>query len=290
MRGISGLVFGLGLGVLLTGGQAKAQEAAKPAVQIVIGADGSVRVIDAKTGKEIARVVAEKQADSSQKQQAQKQLEKARKELERVLRVQQEAQPVPPALPLKKKDPIERPPVRVQIVQDGPPRIPGQPVLPPAGASVGGSLEKKIDLILKQLDELRRDVNQLKSKLDGKQPNRLQLHWEVVPNPAKDGKDKKKPEPPRILIAPIGKDKIELRPLPDKGDSKLEKEVIEGLNDLLRKLEGESKDKRKKAAGEKSNKERPVDRNVELERRLERILQEAEELRREIGKTKPATK
>ena len=55
MRGTYGLILCLGLAGLLTGTIVSAQDAAKPiTIQVVVGPDGTIKILDAKTGKEIA--------------------------------------------------------------------------------------------------------------------------------------------------------------------------------------------------------------------------------------------
>ena len=54
MRGIYTLILSLGLGGLLAGADLRAQDAPKPlAIKVVTGADGSIKIIDLKTGKEL---------------------------------------------------------------------------------------------------------------------------------------------------------------------------------------------------------------------------------------------
>ena len=65
MRIFSRLVIAAGLGVAMWVSQASAQDA-PPAVLVLIGADGTVRVIDGKTGKELARVAAQAQPKPGQ--------------------------------------------------------------------------------------------------------------------------------------------------------------------------------------------------------------------------------
>jgi hypothetical protein len=79
MRMISGLLLGLGLALWTP--LASAQEPI--AIQVTIGADGAINVIDAKTGKVLARVAGQKGQAAPD---AQKQLEHARHQLEEMLR------------------------------------------------------------------------------------------------------------------------------------------------------------------------------------------------------------
>jgi hypothetical protein len=296
MRGISGWIVSVGVGVFLTSGWASAQDAVKPAVQVIIGADGSVKVIDPSTGKEINSVVTKVQTApkaDQQRLQAHGQLELARMQLERVLRAQHLEVAPPQGAKKDKKDPK---PIEIELQLDfGLPQggkkdkkeakpieiefhiIPGPDgklrfIQAPKAKPAADTLEKKIDLLLRQMEELRRDVNQLKNKIEGKKPE-VRL-WQIIPQEGKD----KKPEPPRFL----------LKPTPSKGELELYKEAIEkNMEELLKKLKAESRDKAKRAA----EKERPpVDRNAELEQRIERILREAEELRREISKKKTPAK
>jgi len=87
MRSISWLIFSLGLGVFLSSGSAGAQDAVKPSVQVVIGPDGSVKVIDPKTGKEVPSVVTKLPAKpaAAPAKELQIHLELAHFELEKLL-------------------------------------------------------------------------------------------------------------------------------------------------------------------------------------------------------------
>ena len=59
----SSLFFGFGLIVLVSCGLAAAQDAAKPkAIEVIVGADGVVKIFDANTGKEIAQPISKAQA------------------------------------------------------------------------------------------------------------------------------------------------------------------------------------------------------------------------------------
>jgi hypothetical protein len=271
MRSISSLWFGIGLVLLQPCTWAEAQDTPRPAVQVIVGPNGDIRVFDPKTGKEIASVVTKVQT-----QRAQGQLERARFELEGLLLDGQRVQRVQGEKAEPKKEKAGKP-LELEF-NFGP--GPGKPLVltlqaPPAA----GSLEKKVDLILKNLDELRRDVNQLKSKLEGKKVE-VEL-WRVVPIPAKDGKDKdKRPDAPRIQIKPAPGQKLE---------KQVEPELRKVLEDLLKRRIEEATEKARKAPPERRPEPRP-DRNAELERRLERILREAEELRREILKSKSPAK
>jgi hypothetical protein len=331
MRRIRWFVLGIGLAVA-TG--AWAQEAPRPAVKVVVGAEGSVKVFDANTGKEIpakvqkadgqsnseknvdqrrdptkeeiekemerrlievlkeiewssqgrgtrvpldekavARLLQEqlkdansgpkrdadqKRRDEDQRRRdlekarrdAEKALEDARREIESILKERQkDAKPEPKRAEKPKVIELE---LRDIIIDKD--KRPGQ----------SASVDQKLDLILKQMAELRRDVNDLKKKLEGQgSPGR---------QPG-DGRDKK-PGEFRFEFKP-GADK---KPDGSRFEFKWDEETMKQLHDMIRKkLES-------KAAPETPA--RQPDRNADIERRLERMIREAEELRREILKSK----
>lgn len=360
MGGIRGLIFSLGLGVFMTCASAQAQDAAKPiAIQVVIGADGSVQIIDAKTGKVLTTVPAQGQARPMKPKadEAQQQLEQARKQLERVLQQQKERDAkLLPAKPMDTKDEALRKAIEYlqrqqarEAVPQPPPGYRGVPLNKVMPGAAPASADAKLDLILKQLADLRKDVDGIKKKLDGKQPDGVRV-WDFVPK-GKDGKPGvieielfPKPVAPRIEIKPIqlpgDKDKkpavrqfqlvpanpgsqpnpealkrleelikqLEAekkaaKPLPDKRvipapGQKLDpalkneldallKEVTEGqkqIDDLIKRLEGQAKDPGKKKVTIELP--RTIDRNAQLERRIEMLLREVDDLRREIQKSK----
>ncbi|MBI2805798.1 MAG: hypothetical protein HYX68_12535 [Planctomycetes bacterium] len=209
MRGIHVPFLGLALIGLLLGGTANAQKATKPAaVKVIVGADGSIKVIDVKTGKEIAaEIVRTARKDGAQEaeerlrrealerqrreadeaalkalRQEQERLERARQEAlrreqQRQLEAQQKAlqdalqrefnklkdKKIVVAQP-KAKTPaagkamilkiVIGPDGKAQIVADEP-------------AAAPRTVEGKLDLILKQLGDLRRDVDIIQKKLTG---------------------------------------------------------------------------------------------------------------------------
>jgi glycosyltransferase involved in cell wall biosynthesis len=266
MRNTSWFILGIGSALIWGHTASFAQDAPRPPVQVVIGPNG-IKVIDPKTGKEVPSVVTripdappriqiEIALDKKQKTSGvfeiefDLQLDQAHKELLRAIQVQQ-------AKGSPKVDKIEIKQLEFKIVPgpDGKPQIVTLQLVKPAPPM---SMDKKIDLLLKQMDELRRDVDGIKKKLDGKgPPERFEMRFQLAPPPPPPGSDKK-----------------------------LDKEARDRLNELLKKLEGEAK----KEAGKGPAKKQPANRDAEIERRLERILQEAEELRREIRDLKTPPK
>jgi hypothetical protein len=177
------------------------------------------------------------------------------------------------------------------------------------------SVDKKLDLILKQLDEIRRDVNQLKGRFEGKKPENIQL-WQVVPKEKKPGVIElelvpgaapKPPVPPPpgtkpIPVQPPNLDglKFKFHLAPGADLDKVDPETRKKLDELLKLLEQKKAanpnlprihlDEKKVVIIRKTN-ESPVPvpatpAPVDLERRLERLLQEAAELRLQIEKAK----
>jgi hypothetical protein len=274
MRGICGLVLCLGLGILLSG-SVSAQDAPKPiAIQVVIGADGSVKVIDTRTGKAIDDAVLKLLAKPGAVEVPQldkKQIDDLRKALDKAIEAEFKAQSEP-----KREKPA------------------------------ADSVDKKLDLILKQLGELRRDVDQIKSRLDGKRPDGPA--WQIVPIPGKD-KDKKPGIQFELELVPQDKGKakkpgiqLEIVPIRDKGQKRDDDPAIQKALDFLRKKQaGESKPGSKidpdvmkrledliKAIREQEANRPPVppppqsdaERIEELQRALERVRRDLEAIRK----------
>ena len=298
MRSIRWMVFGFGLALLLSSVRSEAQDATRPAVKVVIGADGSVKVFDAKTGKEIVTDIIKVQKSTGaiqfpagDKKQTD-QLEQARKELERMLQ----------ELNKPKADPAKKPAAigkliqlefDLQILPGGQPRI-VQLQRAQTAVEKPVTLEQKVDLLLKQMGELRRDVDQLKNKLEGKQPE-TKNYWQVVPAAPKDAKDKPAPRF-QIELKPIqGQEKkpsnpqIQIVPVPAKKGTPEEQALQNRLQELLKGIEKANeaqRDKAKpaqpKAVDPLQRKAAPMAPSANNEQTLQRILQELEELRREI--------
>jgi len=201
-------------------------------------------------------------------QDASRQLQEARKQLEKLLQEKQNREQA--GKDKEKKD-------------EGPPKIIFQKKVIEVnkGKSADG-LEGKIDLLLKEVAELRKDVNQIKSRLDAKPT----LPIPVLPFDPKKGD--KKPGGPNFQILPFpggGPGGIEIELEFDK----LDKATLKEIEEMLKKagLPGGILDVKKA-----KTKPAPVqpERSQELERRLERILEEAEALRRDIQKAKSGSK
>ncbi len=248
------LIVAVGLGVALWAGQASAQDA-QPAIQIVIGTDGSVRVIDAKTGKILANVPAQGQAKPKVAQ------DEAIRKAVQYLQAQQDKAPQPGA------------------------------------AQPAGGTDAKLDLILKQLGDLRKDVDAIKKKLDGKQPDNIRIWFDrdlpMLPKDKKIEFERKDPKPvaPPIQVIPAPGSRKKIDPGLKKELDALLKEVTEGqkqIDDLLRKLEEKDRDPAKKKILIELPK--TIDRNAQLERRIESLLREVDELRREIERAKKSPK
>lgn len=116
------------------------------------------------------------------------------------------------------------------------------------------SLEAKIELLLKEMKELRKDVNEIKSKLQGPAPNYWQQYGPYFPS---KNLEKKKEE------------KIEIDNIRKKQD-----DLIEAARDRA-EIERQRAEQARKAAE-----------RADLERRLDQLMRQADELRRAIDKTK----
>lgn len=270
MFGIRGLILATAMGVLVSWAPAQAQDAPKPAVQVIIGADGSVKVIDPKTGKEISSVVTRVGSQSLQRN-----LEEMRKAIEKYAVETEKGERVDVWKSFEKYVAPDGVPFKIELFDlqdDNKPRIilvekkgfekkkEAEKKKEPARPQPK-SLDEKVDLILKQLDELRRDVNQIKGRLDGKPADSIRI-W---------GSGDMRKGPPWRGFGPPKMDDIPWKAL----EGKLDAEQIERIKAMIRKV------------GAEERKEKPANPTAELERHLERLLREAEELRREIQKRKP---
>lgn len=182
------------VGITLVCGAAAAQDASKgKAIQVIVGPDGTIRVIDVATGKEVGKLPVEvKPKLDPLPPDVQKQVDEAREKVKRALQ--------------KLND---------QKVE--PKRERAEP-----------TIDKKLDLILKQLEDLRKDVDGIKKKFDGKQPDQLRPGTPdskprpKLPFPIPPGKDKEKDKKPGII-------EIELM-IPGGGkDVKPSKDSIQGF-------------------------------------------------------------
>jgi hypothetical protein len=318
---LRGFIVSLGLAVVISGGWASAQDAPK-AIQVVIGADGSVKVIDVKTGKVIADVAGKVQEKPAPKadDQEKKQRDQARQQLERALqqlREKQAGEPKPQPPIRKDAKPADKPAIEWHIL----------------GGAPANSVDKKLDLILQQLAELRRDVNQLKGKVEGKQPPAV---WQVIPRDGKPqpmqpvpppAKDKKQPDerrielklhtldlkpgglPWQIVPAPGGKEKPKIdadlqRQIEDLIKRHLEKKGVGDAKpgapriqvipfpaagkDGTIEIELELKDTFLKKVGKEQPKAAPQPRSpADIEREIQQLLQQVERLQAEIRNRKP---
>jgi hypothetical protein len=260
-------------------------------VQVVVGADGSIKVIDPKTGCEVPSVVTrtqvqppvgvipKEQADmirlyyeqlqpKKEKDDAAKkaveELDKARKQLDKLLKESKKESKKDET----KKDEIRKIEVKeleleIQRGPDGEFRIirvqrPGKAI----------TLEQKVDRLLEEMAALRKDVNQLKGRAEGKKPELpYQQYWQqYVPG----GWGRK----PGESYWGREVDKATLR------------EIEELLKKLNKPMERDPREKKTEPEKKKSSSSSSSD----LERRLERLLDEAEALRREIHKSKGSKK
>ena len=282
MRNTIGPIFSVALGVL-TCGFVAGQDAAKPAVRVEVRGDGSIRVFDAKSGQELPSVVTRVPNKSTvQVTTPDGVLGAIRHDDARGIRVNvlltQEAEQAALDHLRKRLEELKKagskddgPRFQFQIGSAGQ----GQPKVIVLQKKIVDmkpeSVDAKIDRLLKEMGELRKDVNDLKAKLDGGGPGRL--YWQQFGpyfTPKKDGDKEKKATPG------VGVFEIELKgPL----DAKMLEEMLKKFgipSDVLR--EKKMPDKAKPAPKESER--------SDLERRIDRILEEAEALQREIRKAK----
>jgi hypothetical protein len=293
MRNIRWFVLGVSLAVA---GGAWAQDAPQTKLKVLIDRDGNFRVFDAGTGKELPAQIQktdgqperkqdgdnrrngdEKRRDEDQKRRdlekarrdAEKALEEARREIEKLLQDQKKDPKAEPKRGDGKQKVIE---LELRDIIIDKEKKPGQPL----------TTDQKLDLILKQMAELRRDVDQIKQQLGGRGgPGRLPM----------DPRDKK-PDLPRIEVKP--------------GGLQLDDETVKRIMEIIKKKmpdnipnlpgfpDGIDPDTvkrilemiKKKADRIPPQQPPQADRNAEMQQRLDRMLREIEDIRREIQKGK----
>jgi hypothetical protein len=276
------LLGAAGLCVALACGQASAQDQ-PPAIKVLIGDDGSVKVIDAATGKEItgAKAGEPKPIDEVLKLWFNAKKPPEAHERWEIWRNRGQDQDMKDLLKLvekirKEKLGIEIPPdkkgeakpkgFKILIGPDGK-LILIQDDKKPAAKAPPANVDQKLDLILKQLDELRKDVDGIKKRIDAKPGGRIE------PKPGFPV-----PNPPRLAPGTA------IDPAVKKELDALLKEAADGqkqIEDLLKKIEAKEPP-RKPALPAPPD----IDRTKQLERRIELLLREVEDLRREIEKNK----
>ena len=230
------------------------QESPRPAVQVIVGADGKVKVIDPKTGKDVPSVVVRVKQISPDTENP---MDQAKLRLEHLLK-QLNGKPI--QLHFNGK-----PGEGVIVLQTAPTKP-----APPA------TLDQKVDRLLAEMAELRKDVNQLKSKIDGKKP---QMFFEL---------DFAPPKPPAAPAKKPANLEFEFKAKFKPGETKevVDEAIRKALDFLKKKMEDDAKPERKKAGDNRKPAERPADRSAELDRRIQELIREVEELRSEIRKTK----
>ncbi len=338
---IKALGVAMGLVVVLCCGWASAQDASKPqTIQVIISADGTLKIIDAKTGKVLGTAQIDKkdlqiEKKGDPKADEKKLLEKRRleelklleqllQEKERALKQQRELEEAVRQAEeahqrakeaIEKKAPrtysypgnwpypwFQSQDITVVIGPDGKAKIVNSTDAKKPVAQPASNADQKLDLILKQLGELRRDVDAIKQKLDGKKP--VNIHWQMVPGskPRKDGtieleivpvpaKDKK-PGGIEFEFFPgpandknPGAPSIQIIPLPaGKDGKKLDPEVLKRLDKIIQELEQKDRDRRSQEI-EKNKKNLPQSEDLlEAQRQLERMIRELQELERKNRK------
>ena len=277
------------------------------AFKVLVGPDGVIKLIDVNTGKEVPadkiithqrvtlpgdtkpRVIGGGRIDPKELEELlDKALQNDKAALENLHRALEklheiEAGKDAPKKPDAAKNPGITKPIEIEIELkkgDDKPRIiivDKKKIVEPGPMSV----DRKLDLILKQLDELRRDVDGIKKRLDGKPADRIGV-WQVVPGgkDAKPGTDAL----PRIQVLPLDGDKKKIiiqriRGLPGGDAGKDIKDAVrKRLEDAIKKLEVNRLRAVPPAGGA------DLKRVEELERALEAVRRQLEEARQELKK------
>ncbi|MBI2805797.1 MAG: hypothetical protein HYX68_12530 [Planctomycetes bacterium] len=283
MRGIGGLFLGLGLWVFLPGASATAQQPTKTKkITVIIGADGSIKVLDVTPGKPIGGAAAKPQPAPGQDLRKAL-LEQHRQELEKLAREFERAKDLAArqAELEKARQALERAQQKAKAILEARPPFhwhyhpgawqyfpwngPGDILKKGAGPGkqTPAGVDQKLDLILKQLGDLRRDVDAIKKKVDARPASMIQPgRW--IP---RQGKNKKDAGGSRFQLVPApqaGKDKkpgvIEIELVPSRPVQKssivpkvkAERRIIIGGQpspELLRKIEEIIKQIEREASG-----------------------------------------
>jgi hypothetical protein len=226
MRTIGWLTVG---SALLCANLAFAQEAPRP-VQVIIGPNG-VKVIDPHTGKELPSVITRVPSEAPRAQFAvDLPLDAAHKELLRAIQ-QHQGNKDEPKLEIRQ--------IELKIVPgpEGKGRVVALQGLRDKERGAGLTTDKKIDLLLKEMSELRHDMHEIKHKLT------------------------------------MGSG----QPWPHAGFGGM-------WMHMQRKGNMSGPGWKHEKGGRDAGKEKSLYRESDMERRFERILREAEELRRELKK------
>ncbi|MSQ96945.1 MAG: hypothetical protein EXR98_20660 [Gemmataceae bacterium] len=225
-----------------------------------------------KTGRVLSTEKIQQQKKTDSVPSNDRQLDEARKALERLLQDKKrilETQSKRILIVQDKQIEINPKGIKIIIGRDSTARIVTEPDVKKPAPQPAGNVDQKLDLILKQLGELRRDIDAIKQKVDGKQPHGI-LTWDLKPKNVIKPKEKdKKPGAPNIQIIPFpgGKD-----------GKKIDPEVLKRLDKIIEELEKKERDKA-----------RPIpDRDdlLEAQRNLERVIRELEAIERKNRKDK----
>jgi hypothetical protein len=194
-----------------------------------------------------------------------KKLEHILKELEELRRAMKGPKDLPGKRVEIKLDKHDGKPLQFQwqIAQPGtirPAQPPTPPALPPKPGQPTGNLENKIDLLLKGMEELRRDVKMLKDALGGKQKTTLND------------------------LKPLEKKPLTLQEAEAVGQLEKARKFLENM---LEKEAAKAKPvDRQKALEHLQRANQPPGGSANMEKMLERIFQEVEALRREVDQMK----
>ena len=313
MRRFGYLLVGISLLMLHPPTSADTQESPRPAVHVVVSSDGSVKVIDPKTGKEIAAKVIEPidldaldlQDDTAKKPEAKPgkvpiqrlQLQIAPTPPRQSAIDELEPGPSKPAMPAggldnaigrlikdledlrremkpKKEAPAKKPVPK--MIPGGWQRIPEEMLRRWPAPAPTGNVERKLDLILKQMDEMRGDIKNLQDRLPaGKEKKGPGPGFQFEFNPffpPKGKDDEKKPNPGLPLNRPS-----------DNKKAPSDEEAKQALETARKRLTEAMETERKRAEDQRRG-QLSADRTADLEQRLQRVLQEVEALRQEIRK------
>jgi hypothetical protein len=251
MRNITWFILGIGSALIWGHTASFAQDAPRP-IQVIIGPDG-VKVIDPKTGKEVPSVVTRIPdapptilIELDVKPAPDKKTVENLRAIEEALRDYKDKKDA--GIKASEVLPQVQAELERLLAKDGQFKIligpDGKAKIIVQHKAEPLSTDKKIDLLLKQVAELHHDVDAIKKKLDIK---------------------------PTTTGGPRG--------WGDRGPKQqgLDKETLDRAKAYFDKLAAETNN-----ASKGADKKQPASPDAEIERRLERILREAEELRREI--------
>lgn len=252
MRTIASILLSIGLFGQNPGAAPVQAPAPTPGMHVVIDAKGIVHYYDSQTGKEIARGLIGQQPVPMVDPKA----KTVPTDQDRLMKLAQDLQ--------KQAAELQR---AAQVPQPGSPQFERmQKLVPQPGGGLDGTIERlirdldelrrelkskqpfpqqplsidqKLDMLLMQMGEMRRDIKELQERMPAKKGPGLQFQFKEFKGPMK------KPDAPGLPDRPAGADAV-----PQENKLALENEVRDSLRDLQKRLQVDVERERARAADE----------------------------------------